>query len=198
MSILELLPSAAREAASYDHFGQSVAVMVRSATICLGHDACFLCVTRRNLTKMQLKLTPQGWCGICGGIGQRRTLSGTEVRRSEINHVVLLHASWPASYQEDEVFVGAPNSGTDDAGAVFVFERNYHVFLLNKAVDCTVPCTTVSFSMAAVPTGEPYTQVSTHWKIQIQSRLQYVRSFLIFNKGVLTVCSMQHIGCKHR
>lgn len=67
------------------------------------------------------------------------------------------HFGTSVAVQGDSIYVGAPNSGTGDSGAVFVFERGYHVIMRDVAIDCTV-CSTTQFCMAVVPASEPYTQ----------------------------------------
>lgn len=61
---------------------------------------------------------------------------------------------YSVAIRNDQVFVGAPGSGTDDSGAVFVFERNYHV-LETGSVTCGT-CSTLTFSIGTLPSSIPY------------------------------------------
>jgi hypothetical protein len=66
----------------------------------------------------------------------------------------FLHFGWSLAIREDTVFVGCPRSGPKDQGAVYVYERNYHV-LERGAVSCGTACTSTSFSIGTVVCCDP-------------------------------------------
>jgi hypothetical protein len=66
----------------------------------------------------------------------------------------FLHFGWCVAIREDTVFVGAPRSGSKDEGAVYVYERNYHV-LERGTISCTTACSTTSFSIGTVTCCDP-------------------------------------------
>ncbi len=75
---------------------------------------------------------------------------------TSVNHKAshFMHFGWSLAIREDTVFVGVPHSGSKDEGAVYVYERNYHV-LERGSVSCTTACTTISFSIGTVTCCDP-------------------------------------------
>ena len=66
----------------------------------------------------------------------------------------FMHFGWSVAIREDTVFVGVPHSGTQDKGAVYIYERNYHV-VERGSVSCATACTTTSFSIGTVTCCDP-------------------------------------------
>ena len=66
----------------------------------------------------------------------------------------FLHFGWSLAIRDDTVFVGSPRSGSKDEGAVYVYERNYHV-LERGTVSCTTACSTTTFSIGTVVCCDP-------------------------------------------
>ena len=108
----------------------------------------------------------------------------------------FMHFGWSLAIRDETIFVGVPRSGAADEGAVYVYERNYHV-LERGTVICTTACTTTSFSIGTLSgtspdnTPRPNALAYVSYVVTIDDQTRTISGYSVQTSGeaIITVSS---------